>query len=191
MPSDAENMYPITLEPHMGPLIWTPMREGDTAVNKEVVYYNWRALQHETLSEDEMNGIIVAGCRGGSPRAIDIAWSEPAAALGADADAKERRYSECILAETLSLRELLSIVAGSYGRSGRLPPVGMTLRWILADPMARRIRLEFKGAAEVGEIGEVIAAGAAKKRFCGGGLIGADERWSTAQILCAGMDADA
>jgi len=185
MPSDAENMYPITLEPHMGPLIWTPMREGDIAVNNEVVYYNWRAGEHETLSEDEMDDIVVSGCRGGSPRAIDIAWSEPAA-LGA----KERCYSECILAETLSLRELLSIVAGSYGRSGRLPPVGMTLRWILADPMARRIRLEFKGAAEVGEIGEVIAAGAAKKRFCGGGLIGADERWSTAQILCGGMDAD-
>jgi hypothetical protein len=178
-------MYPITLEPHMGPLIWTPMREDDVAVSKEVVYYNWRAGEHETLSEHEMSDIIVAGCRGCSPRAIDIAWSEPAPV---GAGAKARCYSECILAEALSLRELVSVFAGSYERSGRLPPAGMTLRWILADPMARRIRLEFKSAAEVAE------EGAPKKRGKGSGLIGAgacaEKLWSAADALLAGADVD-
>ena len=190
MSSYSENMYPITLEPHMGPLIWTPMRDDDIAVSKEIVYYDWRAGEHETLSEDEMDDIVVAGCRGCSPRAIDIAWSEPAP-LGAGA--KERCYSECILAEALSLRELVSVFAGSYERSGRLPPVGMTLRWILADPMARRIRLEFKGADEAAE--EAAEASAAKKRSKGDGLIGAGAcaaaRWSEADVLLAGAGVDA
>ena len=203
MPSSDDNMYPITLEQHMGPLMWTPIGENEILVSKEVSYYNWRTYQHETLSESEMSDFVVIGCRGCSPHAIDIVWSEPARRRSSGSSLRTVSYSECILADALSLRELLDIFASSYARDGRLPPVGMTLRCILADQMARKIRLEFKSDDEVAEkevrFAPVEVGGTgAKKRLIGSELCAtahcsavraaADKLWTTADILCAGLD---
>ena len=150
----ADNMYPITLEPYMGPIMWTPIADDEIVVSKEVVYYNWADYKYKTLSEPKLQAMVITGCPGGSPRAIDIAWSEPGAG--------GRAFADCILTDALTMSKLMDVFASAYCRDGRLPPAGMTLRCVLSDPLARRVRLEFKSReealAEAAAADEVVAA---------------------------------
>lgn len=215
----ADNMYPITLEPYMGPIMWTPIAEDEIVVSKEVVYYNWADYKYKTLSEPKLQAMVITGCPGGSPRAIDIAWSEPGVA-GTGGAGGGRAFAECILTDALTMSKLMDVFASAYCRDGRLPPAGMTLRCILSDPLARRVRLEFKSreealaeaAASADAAADVVCADAPKKCIgpaagdyeafarmgkpyslsagvCGSGA-GFGVSLRTAEILYADMDLD-
>lgn len=208
MSAFADNMYPITLEPYMGPIMWTPIADDEIIVSKEVIYYNWADYKYNTLSESKMQETIITGCRGGSPRAIDIAWSEPGVA-----GTGGRAFAECILTDALTLSKLIDVFASAYCRDGRLPPAGMTLRCILSDPLARKVRLEFKSREEVlaeqkaaDAAAEDVACADAPKKYIGpnfgeckpfarmappyGFSAGCGVSLRTAAILYADMDLD-
>lgn len=199
-------LCPISLKDYMGPLHWTPTPTDDDGtlnlgeISKTIGYYNWDLMSHATLSPEDMQDITIVGCRGGSPRAIDIAWQEPTADGRGGA---ARAFRECVLTDALSLADLVSIFASAYYRNGNRPPPGMTLRWILTDPMRREVRLEFKSylqliaeqrAADADADADGVATVSPKKRIGpgsdGDALARASARWNAEKRLRAANTAE-